>query len=402
MLTRLPAAGLLACALSLAAGSAHADSASASADTGNGPRAAIAGSTSSFFLWSNVTGPVMVGPNQESHISGRRTDGTTYTVADPVPADPTTVMVFGAKTYADVPGADIVDKTGVDKPDRPRGYQTAADSSSSRIPMTSRYYEAVAREGVFRWGSFISASAALYNRATGSSAGVIYDPGLLAAAPGGYYTLDYLDSAGARQDAYMISGSIQKSQADNFAAVEYMVYDSRIGSVNPTQVGDPAGALWELLITANGDLTSKSDLDVQFILNPLAETAGEAGTPILTDSSGAPIDPSAIDTAILNAFTVADGTATLAPTPLFPLGTEYWVASPIDYGFADGGAVAGTALIPEPAAWATMLLGFGAVSWAVRRRRTSRRRLAVIKYLWIDEDRSSNSAALRNQHQIER
>jgi hypothetical protein len=163
---------------------AQADSASASAATGNGPRADIAGSTSSFFLWSNVTGPVMVGPNQESHISGRRSDGTTYTVAEPVPADPTTIMRFGAQTYADVAGADIVDQMGVTKPDRPTGYQTAADSSSRRIPRTSRFYEAVAREGVFRNGAFISASAGLYNEATGSSAGVIYDPGLLAAAPG--------------------------------------------------------------------------------------------------------------------------------------------------------------------------------------------------------------------------
>jgi hypothetical protein len=314
----------------------------------------------------------MVGTNQESHISGRRTDGTTYTVADPVPVDPTTVMVFGAKTYVDVPGADIVDKTGVDKPDRPRGYQTAADSSSSRIPMTSRYYEAVAREGVFRWGSFISASAGLYNRATGSSAGVIYDPGLLAAAPGGYYTLDFLDG-GARKDAYMISGSIEKSEPGNFAALEYMVYDSRIGTVNPSEVGDPAGALWELLITANGDLTSRSDLDVEFMLNPLAATAGEGGSPVLTDQSGQPVDPAAIDAAILNAFTVSDGVATLAPTPLFPLGTEYWVASPIDYGFADGGAVAGTGMgeppLPEPAAWATMLVGFAAIGAAARTRR---------------------------------
>jgi hypothetical protein len=168
----------------------------------------------------------------------------------------------------------------------------------------------------------------------------------------------------------MISGSIQKSQPGNFAAIEYMVYDSRIGTVDPTDVGDPAGALWELLITANGDLTSKSDPDVDFMLNPRATIAGGGSANLLTDSSGDPIDPGEIDAAILGAFTVADGTATLAPTPLFPLGTEYWVSSPIDYGFADGGAIAGAGLgsppLPEPAAWATMLLGFAGVGAVIR------------------------------------
>lgn len=375
MATRRTGWGLLACTLVLAwEGGALADSVSARTGTDKGPRGKIAGANSSYFLWSNVTGPTAVGPNQETRLTGRTSAGMFYNIATPIPTAAGIGLDFGAVTYPDVggPGAVIVGKASVAKPDAPSGYQLGVDDSNVRIPDTSRYYQAISYGSVFRQGDTVGASANLYNRATGSAASITYDPGLLSAPSQGYYTLDYLDDQGVRQDAYEVSAAFQKSLPGNFEAVEYMVYDSRIGTVDPSNVGDPSGTLWELRITANGDLDSKSDLSVDFMLNPLATIAGGGSANLLTDASGVPIDPATIDAAILNAFTVGDGTATLGPTPLFPLGTEYWVSSPIYYGFADGAGLEGTAL-PEPAAWALMLVGLGGLGAAVRSRRRAAR-----------------------------
>ena len=66
---------------------------------------------------------------------------------------------------------------------------------------------------------------------------------------------------------------------------------------------------------------------------------------------------------------VANGVATLGPTPLFPDGTRYYVSTPVGYGFANGAALSGAAAVPEPSSWAMMLIGFSALGVAMRSRR---------------------------------
>jgi hypothetical protein len=181
-----------------------------------------------------------------------------------------------------------------------------------------------------------------------------------------------------------IDASLQLSDSSSFGGVEFYAVDS---SVFPSddldqflEDGSPfAETLWSLSLTANGVLTDKSEVQVDFTLNPKA--LNEIGLPTsflytlpgyspgLSQAEIADLVDTAIDDAISQSLTLQDGAVSLSEFPLFPAGTLF---APADDGviYADG---VNTVLSDVPEPGTLWLIGSGLIAWAWSRRVTGAR-----------------------------
>jgi hypothetical protein len=181
---------------------------------------------------------------------------------------------------------------------------------------------------------------------TVQGAGIVYDPIQLSSSITGYQ--------------YTINANLQAGPGGD-AGVEYFAVDSRL--TDPfTFVGNGqpvSDALWALSIIDPGTLSSPSGLLVYFTINPLAVSDG-----LLTAPGG--IDPGAIEAAVQSAFVPTGNGFTLTNFNLFPANTTYSIDQTITY--AAGVSAIASAVVPEPATWAMMLLGFAGLAYAAFRR----------------------------------
>ena len=240
--------------------------------------------------FSNQTAPAAVGPN--ASVAG-------IPVAPGAIAGSIRVGGFlgiGGRVYT-----PLVGFLASPKPPAPGALQNASSTSGGAT--------ATAHLNNFAVNPSIGATASVAAGATGGAAAETIDP--ITVPPGIYsYT-------------YFINGITLQSGAGDFAGVTFFAMDSRFT--------DP---LWALGVVVEGPLNSKSDLQIAF----------QSQSALSTDTSGTPLDPDAIKSEVLGAFTVANGVAQLEPLELFT--AFYSVDRTIQ--FSDG-ANAGAEHVPGPA-----------------------------------------------------
>jgi hypothetical protein len=322
------------------------------------------GTLTNFYLYSNMTAPRAIGPNNDSFIRESPPGGGTRLLIKPIPVDPVTRMNFGKdKNGKDIIYDPIVSARNIVKPTNATGQQAARDTSGfmngDRFigTLSSGFIDPPAN------GAHFASRAFWLGGATGRAAAITDDPGQLTGPASGYFVLNSTDN-GVEHHEYLASGTIGAGPG-GFAAVEFMAIDSRF-EPNPSDLGDPSNYLWLLRIAANGPVADRGDLDVSFQINPLATKAD-----VLTDAYGDPLSTGAVLSRVLGALTVSGGQATLSPVDPFPVGTEYHVPSgtTITYGAANGAAIIS---VPEPSSLLLLVTGALSATWFLRRSGRSR------------------------------
>jgi hypothetical protein len=368
----------LICAAVVAAAPAAAFAqAMAGADTRNGSDWTNGlNATSRYFLHSNTTAPKAIGPNDDTSITNYPAAGGIVNVAANIPANPATVIDIAGKggviTYSPIVMSNLVNKPAT-------GSQRARDSSSG-FNAQEVFYGSLATGGVSNNAQLtgFESTGQTFGGAAGTAASITYDPFSLSGPSIGYFPLNFINSDSEQEDTYTLSGTLSAPVPGDFAAMEFMVIDSRY-EPDPSNLGDPANYLWDLTISEDGPATSVSDLFVSFDINPLATTAGGGALDALTDSSGDPLDPSDVLDRVIDALTVTNGAVTLSAVDPFPAGTEYQVpfGTTITYGGANGAAVTQVAS-PEPGSFALVFAGaVAAAGGLVGRRRRPREVVAA-------------------------
>jgi len=219
-------------------------------------------------------------------------------------------------------------------------------------------------------GSAYSLASYLANDSSFSPDGVAANP-VLKATPGyrvtgasAAYANDPMTFSSSGTYSYdpTVDGSISLDDPSQTGAINMFALDSReTDEADWEAAGQPyTETLWELTISANGIPQSKSDVTVNFYLNPQDASLG-----ILSTS----YTQSQIEQNVINAITVSDGTVTLPSMSVFDPNAEYFVPTggAIDYDYGAVGDLAGsTTTIPEPTCLALLSTG---VYGALRRRR---------------------------------
>ena len=95
------------------------------------------------------------------------------------------------------------------------------------------------------------------------------------------------------------------------------------------------------------------------------------GTVTFTDSVSGTSSPFAVDDNGLNFFTITGGPLTSLSLTTFVNGVESPILSVVNQ-VRIGGITAVNGAVPEPETWSLMLLGFGAIGLALRKRGTAR------------------------------
>jgi hypothetical protein len=309
------------------------------------------GGNSAFFAFSELTKPA-AGPNQSSRYevldNGKLVNPPPL---NPVPEPKVQINVgFNGKTFSYTP---LVKLDPVPKPTPTISIQQLVSTSGNILAEGAARGDAA--YVVFNKGDFLTADGNLFpkNQAiTGKAAGASFDP--------------YQVSVGSHPYQQTIDAKFDLGNPTQSGGLTYYAVDSRFTDVDTFfERGQPfSAALWALSIVApGGPVKSVSDLQVNFMVNPLARSTGDFN-PSLTDAQ--------IQAAVESAIVVKGGGATLTNFALFPSGTTLNVSAsdgPIEFGTAVNAGFQGTAS-PEPASVVLAASGVLAVAlYGVRRRR---------------------------------
>jgi hypothetical protein len=128
-----------------------------------------------------------------------------------------------------------------------------------------------------------------------------------------------------------------------FGGLSFSGGDSRFDPV-PLFVDETP--LWQLSIWGLGDAATVSDLEVEFSIDPAAQSA-VPGQSALQDAQGAAIDEGAVESAVRAAIAGSGGLFSLANFHLFPLGTTYYLDQSADYSYGVEALVEAQS-VPEP------------------------------------------------------
>jgi hypothetical protein len=196
--------------------------------------------TTRYFLETNTTAPMAIGPNESTSIDDFPAAGGSFNVVKTIPADPTTVIDFPGKggviTYSPVVKSALTAKPV-------HGHQTARDSSSG-LTLGNVLVGSLALGTVINNANAkqFGASAQTFGGAAATAASIDYDPYTVTGPSPGYFPLNYVDGNDVQQDVYLIDGSLTAPTDGDFAAIEFLVIDSRY-EPDPANLGDPANYL---------------------------------------------------------------------------------------------------------------------------------------------------------------
>jgi hypothetical protein len=206
----------------------------------------------------------------------------------------------------------------------------------------------------------IFGAIAISSGGSGKAAGAAYDP---TSVPGGSsYSYQPLMDASIQTDGIGSTASAMVYAVDSYVFTSDNV-------ANFLDDGAPfANSLWELGVSASGAVSSVSDLDVEFDLNPMA--LDELGfptsylyslpgySPSMTEAEVALLIDQQMDAALASpgVWTIAGGEADLTGFSPFPAGTMYTPeGSEVDYAAGADAYVEDD--VPEPGSAAGMLVG---------------------------------------------
>jgi hypothetical protein len=298
-------------------------------------RVLVRGSTT-LYAYSEVLKPNPAGPNKSSTYS---VTGLADVSPVPVIAGKKVIIKSGVINTNTATYTPVVGVEKKDKPDIPAEKGSASQQVNSRsyIPPDGGSASATAR--------FFTVKQLVGTSDTVFAIGLLSSPGPDIAAVGGAgaYANDpgFLEPGQYRYDDLTINTTLQIDQPSETAGVSFYALDGRLTDLNTFNDRDEPleESLWALTLFVDHSPLSKSDVRVEFRVNPLAREMGFLN-PAMSDQ--------AIADAVSNSLQFNGGQAQLSDVVLFPEGTTLNVRTQdgeIEYAYA---TTAGVQAVPEP------------------------------------------------------
>jgi len=340
----------------LAPTASRAGSVGADIATGGGQAPATGGAaTQSLFTYSQLIAKGAGGPNvsvsDNFFNAANVSTGNAPSTANPLfPKVPGIFIFVGPATYSPLVGYGGVVAGSAPPTAKPTAATTPAGTVRETLESLSN--------GVLAQATYRLPTAANPGGLIRAATNFVPVPGSTARAAAAAFDPFTISSGSSFTNyQYDINATLQ-NDPHGMSGIVFFALDSRL-TKPPTATGvntfyaqgQPLqNTLWSLTILATGPLTSSlSNLDVNFMINPMARSLGFLD-PSMTDKE--------ISAEIKGDFTFMNGTATLTDQPIFPSNTLYSVSQEITYAV---GVNVGASNVPEPSSFALLGIGLLAV-----------------------------------------